>query len=325
MRSGCPYDQPLMASPMLSFDSVTKSYGSRNAVDQLSFRVPERSVIGLLGPNGAGKSTAMKLLLGLVSSNSGEIQLLGSTPGSPGFAEAVRRTGSHIEAPALYERATARQNLAIHAASFGIDRHDPQIDATLETVGLSSRSSDKVKGFSLGMRQRLSLGIAILPEPELVVLDEPTNGLDPSGVVEIREVIRSLPERGMTALVSSHVLGEIEKTVDEVVIIRDGRLVAEGPLDSIVGSGSGRLLLRVPDLHRDAALSAIAAEGLAASDAGEGLIRVEAGGKPGSSLAELLARAGIYPDELWSERPDLENVFLQLTGGAAGSSSDVAR
>jgi len=299
---------------MLQFESVSKKFGSIKAVDELSFQVGSGSVVGLLGPNGAGKSTAMRILLGLSAASSGKVSLLGHEPGSAGFAEAIRRTGSHIERPALYERATARQNLEIHGSAFGIGRKDPKINATLETIGLSGRSDDKVKNFSLGMRQRMSLGVAILHHPELVVLDEPTNGLDPSGVVEIREVIRSLPARGMTCLVSSHVLGEIEKTVDEVVIIRDGRLVAEGPIDQIVGSGSGAVLLRLPQGNGAAGAEALAAAGLKGTLDGDA-IRVDAQGKPGSAIAEILANAGIYPDELRAEGASLEDVFINLTSG----------
>lgn len=298
---------------MLEFDSVTKRFGKRAAVNQLSFQVPERSVIGLLGPNGAGKSTAMRLLLGLSKPNSGTIRLFGHEPGTSGFADAIRRTGSHIETPALYERATARQNLEIHAAGYGIGRKDPRIAATLETVGLSDRSGDRVKGFSLGMRQRMSLAVAILHDPELVVLDEPTNGLDPAGVVEIRDVIRSLPSRGMTALVSSHVLGEIEKTVDGVVIIRDGKLVTSGTVSEIVGGGQAGISVRVPDGKGDAAVAALSAAGITAATGPDGAISVSAEGRPGSVIAEILAGSGVYPDEIRPQTADLEDAFLDLT------------
>ncbi|MEI6446316.1 MAG: ATP-binding cassette domain-containing protein [Actinomycetes bacterium] len=303
-----------MATPMLNFESVTKRYGNRKAVDGLSFSVPAESVVGLLGPNGAGKSTAMKMVLGLAQATSGEINLFGCTPGSSGFADAVRRTGSHIETPALYERASARQNLEIHGAAFGIGRRDPRIAATLETVGLSDRSGDKVKNFSLGMRQRMSLATAILHEPELVILDEPTNGLDPSGVVEIREVIRSLPDRGMTALVSSHVLGEIEKTVDHVVIIRNGQLVKEGSIDSLTEGDDETLLVRMPEGQSQLGCDALNAVGYTAAVGSDGVLRVNPHGRPGSSIAHTLAQANLYPDELRSERGrSLESVFLELT------------
>ena len=303
---------------MLNFESVTKRYGKRNAVDGLSFSVPAESVVGLLGPNGAGKSTAMKMVLGLAKATSGEISLFGCTPGSSGFADAVRRTGSHIETPALYERASARENLEIHGAAFGIGRRDPRISATLETVGLSDRSDDKVKNFSLGMRQRMSLAIAILHEPELVILDEPTNGLDPSGVVEIREVIRSLPGRGMTALVSSHVLGEIEKTVDEVVIIRNGKLVKAGSIEALTEGDGGSLLVGMPEGQAQLGCDALNAVGYTAAVGSDGIVRVNPHGRPGSSIAHALAQAHLYPDELRAEQGrSLESVFLELTDSAS--------
>ncbi len=301
---------PPVTANILSFDAVTKSYGSRKAVDGLCFEVAERSVTGLLGANGAGKSTAMKLLLGLAAPNAGQIELFGARQGTAAFAGAVRRTGSHIELPALYERATARQNVQIQASAFGIGRRDPKIEAALEMVGLSSRSDDKVKSFSLGMRQRMSLALALVHEPELVVLDEPINGLDPEGVVGMREMIRSLPARGMTVLLSSHVLDEIERTVDSLVIIRDGKLITEGSIDSIV-TGSG-MILRVPAGREAAALAALAAAGLEAEHLESGAIAVETGARPGSAIAELLAGAEIYPDELRPQSADLESVFLGL-------------
>ena len=307
-----------MASSVLNFDSVTKSYGSRRAVDELCFEVAERTVTGLLGANGAGKSTTMKLLLGLAAPNSGSIELFGERQGTAGFASAVRRTGSHIELPALYERATARQNIAIQGAGFGIGQRDPKIDAVLETVGLSSRSSDKVKSFSLGMRQRMSLALALVHEPELVILDEPINGLDPEGVVEMRELIRSLPARGMTALVSSHVLDEIERTVDEIVIIREGKLIAEGPIASIITTSG--IVLRVPAGNGDAALAALSSAGITAKSFENGDIRVDSGDQPGSVVAKLLADAGVYPDELRPQTADLESVFLDLTSPDEGVS-----
>ena len=307
-----------MASSVLNFDSVTKSYGSRRAVDELCFEVAERTVTGLLGANGAGKSTTMKLLLGLAAPNSGSIELFGERQGTAGFASAVRRTGSHIELPALYERATARQNIAIQGAGFGIGQRDPKIDAVLETVGLSSRSSDKVKSFSLGMRQRMSLALALVHEPELVILDEPINGLDPEGVVEMRELIRSLPSRGMTALVSSHVLDEIERTVDEIVIIREGKLIAEGPIASIITTSG--IVLRVPAGNGDAAIAALSSAGITATSFENGDIRVDSGDQPGSVVAKLLADAGVYPDELRPQTADLESVFLDLTSPDEGVS-----
>ena len=299
-----------MPGTVLSFQGVSKSYGSVRAVDDLSFDVEGQSVTGLLGPNGAGKSTMMKMALGLARAKEGEIELFGARPRTRAFRPAVRRTGSQIELPALYDRVSARKNLEIHGAGFGIRRRDPWIDQVLDMVGLSSRSQDRVKGYSMGMRQRLNLGLALLNRPEFVVLDEPVNGLDPAGVVELRELIRSLPSGGVTVLVSSHLLDEIERTVDRVVIIRDGRLVTEGAIGEIVSSGY--TLVRVAKRDARDAVEVLTAYGLGASAGEGGQLRVDTGGRPASDVAKALADAGIYPSELRPEHNDLESAFLGL-------------
>ena len=305
-----------MAGTILSFNGVSKSYGSVKAVDGLSFGVASESVTGLLGPNGAGKSTVMKLALGLARAGEGEIELFGARPRTRAFRPAVRRTGSQIELPALYERASARRNLEIHGAGFGIRRRDPWIDQVLDLVGLSARSEDRVKGFSMGMRQRLSLGLALLNRPEFMILDEPVNGLDPAGVVEIRELIRSLPAGGATVLVSSHLLDEIERTVDRVVIIRDGRLVSEGTVAEIVSSGY--TLVQVARREARDAVDVLTAYGMGATAGEGGAVRVDTGGRPASDVAKALADAGIYPSELRPEHNDLESAFLGMVDEGSG-------
>ncbi|MFM9125985.1 MAG: ATP-binding cassette domain-containing protein [Solirubrobacterales bacterium] len=305
-----------MAGSVLSFTGVSKSYGSVKAVDDLSFAVEGQSVTGLLGPNGAGKSTVMKLCLGLARAKEGDIELFGARPRTRAFRPAVRRTGSQIELPALYERASARRNLEIHGAGFGIRRRDPWIDQVLDMVGLSGRSDDRVKGYSMGMRQRLSLGLALLNRPEFVILDEPVNGLDPAGVVEVRELIRSLPSGGVTVLVSSHLLDEIERTVDRVVIIRDGRLVTEGAIGEIVSSGY--TLVQVARREARDAVDVLTASGMGATAGERGQVRVDTGGRPASEVAKALADAGIYPTELRAEHNDLESAFLGLVDDGSG-------
>ena len=305
-----------MAGTVLSFQGVSKSYGSVRAVDDLSFDVAEQSVTGLLGPNGAGKSTVMKMALGLARAKAGEIELFGARPRTRAFRPAVRRTGSQIELPALYDRVSARKNLEIHGAGFGIRRRDPWIDQVLDMVGLSSRSQDRVKGYSMGMRQRLNLGLALLNRPEFVILDEPVNGLDPAGVVEVRELIRSLPAGGVTVLVSSHLLDEIERTVDRVVIIREGRLVTEGAIGEIVSSGY--TLVRVAKRDARDAVDVLTAYGFGASAGEGGQLRIDTAGRPASDVAKALADAGIYPSELRPEHNDLESAFLGLVDGGGG-------
>ncbi|MFY9487608.1 MAG: ATP-binding cassette domain-containing protein [Solirubrobacterales bacterium] len=307
-----------MAS-LVNFENVSKRYGSRTVIDSLSFNVETGSVTGLLGPNGAGKSTAMRVLLGIARSSGGRASLFGTSAGQAGFGDALRRTGAHVEEPALYANATGRGNLELHAVSLGIGRKDPRIGRMLDQVGLSSRSSDRAKKYSLGMRQRLGLALALLNEPELVILDEPTNGLDPAGVVEIRELIRSLPGQGTTVLVSSHVLAEVQKTADHLVIIDRGKLVMDGTVDdAIAGAATGGHLVRVDDRQRTAATGALQAQGftVAIDQTGQMLITGEI--ENGAQISRALAEAGIYLHELHPQQVDLEAAFLGMTGSHSG-------
>ena len=288
------------------FEGTTKRYGDRTVVDGLSFEVAEGSVTGLLGPNGAGKTTAIRMLLGIASVTAGSCALFGAAPGSRDFRAAVRQTGSLIESPSIYGNATALANLKIWAVSRGLSSRDPRIGRVLERVGLAGRGDSKAKDFSLGMRQRLGIGMAILHEPKLVILDEPTNGLDPAGTVEIRELIRSLPSQGTTVLVSSHVLGEVQKTVDHVVIIAEGRLRASGAMDEMLHEASPAAF--VVGLPADTL-----ARGLAVVDDGPGRLSVT-GETHGAALSQALAEAGVYPEELHRREESLEEMFLAITG-----------
>jgi len=208
---------------LAELDGLVKRYGDATVVDCLRLTVPEGAVFGLLGPNGAGKTTSIKVLLGLARASAGHVELLGEVPGSPGFPAALRQVGSLIEGPALFARASARDNLRIEAAARRLAAPDARIDEMLELVGLAHRADSPAGSFSLGMRQRLGLAIALLASPRLVVLDEPTNGLDPAGIVEIRELIRELPARGTTVLVSSHLLAEVQLMCDRAAILHHGR------------------------------------------------------------------------------------------------------
>ena len=312
------------AAPLATFEGIGKKFGSTVALDGLSFSVPEGSVCGLLGPNGAGKTTAIRVLLGLTGATAGSTSLLGVTGRGSGFREAVSQTGSLIEGPALYERASARQNIRIHAAAKGMKDADNEINELLELVGLSSRADSRAKGFSLGMKQRLGLAMALLGGPRLVILDEPTNGLDPSGIVEIRELIKRLPERGTTVLVSSHLLSEVELMCDRAAIIKSGVLVAEGSMDEIVdqsGVGGGYRVSMRPD-EIAGAQAALAEVGLVTSPRGDASLHVSGPIEDGSQVNTVLVGAGIYVSELRQESIDLEKVFMTLTGGVDGERDD---
>ncbi|MFY9469455.1 MAG: ATP-binding cassette domain-containing protein, partial [Solirubrobacterales bacterium] len=280
---------------LVRFENVTKRYGSRTVIDSLNFSVGAGSVTGLLGPNGAGKSTAMRVLLGIARANGGRAELFGTAPGQAEYRDALHRTGAHVEEPALYANASARANLAIHAVGLGIARKDPRIDRMLDQVGLSSRGGDKAKKYSLGMRQRLGLAIALVNEPELVILDEPTNGLDPAGVVEIRELIRSLPGGGTTVLVSSHVLAEVQKTADHLVIIDQGKLVMDGTIDdAIAGAATGGHLLRVSEGDRTTATGVLQQLGFTVAIDPSGLMLITGEIRGGSQISRALAESGIH-------------------------------
>jgi ABC-2 type transport system ATP-binding protein len=309
---------------LIAFDRVTKRFGRRTAVDSLSFEVPEGAVVGLLGPNGAGKTTAIRVLLGLARATSGEASILGARPHTHAFSGALRQVGALVEGPALYANASGRQNLEIQAATLGITDARARIDDALTLVGLAGRGGDAAKNYSLGMKQRLGLALALLSRPKVVVLDEPTNGLDPAGIHEIRRLIRSLPERGTTVLVSSHLLGEVQLMCDRVVIIHQGKLVADGTLDEVLAGASGgaRFEVRVTAAEVQQAHAALTQAGFQPQrDGDEGRILVVADGHSGAQINRLLVEAGVYAEELRRATISLEQVFLEITGGETGDAS----
>ena len=194
--------------------------------------------MGLLGPNGAGKSTAMRVLLGLQRPTDGHARILGHEAGSPGFRDVTRKVGTIIESPPLYKNASALENLRIRAASIDVSLRDEDLKEILNRVGLAERADDQTGSFSLGMRQRAGIALALVGDPSIVVLDEPTNGLDPEGTVEVRDLVRSLPERGATALLCTHRLAEVEATCDYVVLLQGGHLITQGSLADVIASAS---------------------------------------------------------------------------------------
>ena len=299
---------------LIECESLTKQFSEVKAVDSLSFQVPEGSVSGLLGANGSGKTTSIRILLGLSSASSGKVSLLGKEPGKPGFAEAIHQTGSLIEGPALFGNATARDNMMVQALSRGIKSPNAEIAELLDFVGLKDWADKRSKIFSLGMKQRLGIAIALLGKPKVVILDEPTNGLDPAGIVEIRELIKSLPERGTTVFVSSHLLSEVELMCDRATIIDHGRLVADGSIADIIRSSGGEESFSV---HLDLQDIEKAQQLLGDND-----LRIEPGDMPdrlrvftgdGQLVSKTLGGQQIFLKELRKETLDLEDAFLSLT------------
>jgi len=287
---------------------LTKRYGSRiTAVDALDLNVHRGEVYGLLGPNGAGKTTTLKMLLGLIRPTSGVARVLGEEPGTP---SALARVGALVESPAFYPYLSGRDNLAGMARLSGVHASKCRVEEALEQVGLTSRAGDRFKKYSTGMKQRLGVAAALIKDPELLILDEPTNGLDPKGIAEMRDLIRSLGWGERTVLLSSHMMGEVERICDRVGVIRSGRLVAEGPVAELRGQGG--LLVKAEPLERAAEVAASIAggEGVEVED---GMLRLVVDPGRASEIARELVSAGVEVIELRPAQHSLEEAFFQLT------------
>ena len=227
---------------VIETENLTKMYAGAQVVRRVNLAVPQGSVYGFIGPNGAGKSTTMKMLLGLCRPSGGGVRLLGQPMNEGSRLALLRQTGSLIESPSCYGHLTARENLRIVARLKGVPFED--IERVLRIVGLEGEKTRRVKAFSLGMRQRLGIAQALLGRPKLLILDEPTNGLDPEGIREMRDLIRSMPRRcGATVMVSSHLLGEMEQFVDHVGIIDRGRLLWQGTLAALQAERGGEMIV----------------------------------------------------------------------------------
>ncbi len=304
------------ADLIVSVSGLTKRYGDAAAVDDVSFTIPRGGVVGLLGPNGAGKTTVMKMLLGLVRPTSGEIDLLGTRVGSRGWGATLQRVGAIIEAPPIYERLTARDNLRYQALSLGLGAHDDRIDEILDLVGLADRADDRPRGYSLGMKQRLGIGITLVGSPELVILDEPANGLDPHGIIEIRNLLRRMPDMGVTVLVSSHQLSEVQQACDQLVILANGRTIAYGSTEEILAQhADNSISFTVAEKEMPDALGALGNFGQV-SPLPPTTILVKP--KPGvtvsgSEMNRALANCGVFAERITAEGGNLEEVFLDLT------------
>ncbi len=287
---------------------LTKRYGSRiTAVDALDLNVHRGEVYGLLGPNGAGKTTTLKMLLGLIRPTSGVARVLGEEPGTP---SALARVGALVESPAFYPYLSGRDNLAGMARLSGVHASKSRVEEALEQVGLTSRAGDRFKKYSTGMKQRLGVAAALIKDPELLILDEPTNGLDPKGIAEMRDLIRSLGWGERTVLLSSHMMGEVERICDRVGVIRSGRLVAEGPVAELRGQGG--LLVKAEPLERAAEVAASIA-GVEGVEVEDGMLRLVVDPGRASEIARELVSAGVEVIELRPAQHSLEEAFFQLT------------
>jgi ABC-2 type transport system ATP-binding protein len=300
-----------MENTVIETKGLTKRFGERTAVDRVELVVPSGVAFGFLGPNGAGKTTLIRTLLGLTRATAGEFSLLG-LPQPAKRREALARVGAIVEEPKFHSHLTGRENLKIVAAAR--DRSaDARIDPALERVGLHDRANDRVKSYSLGMRQRLGIARCLLADPALLILDEPMNGLDPAGILETRHLIRAFVEEGRTVFLSSHLLDEVEKTCDHVAIVDHGRVIVQGAVGEIAARGEPTLLVEVDDLA--------AAERLLGAQNGVGKIEQEgsalrvtlSNGLVPARVNELLVRQGLAVSRLEPARATLEDAFLSVT------------
>jgi ABC-2 type transport system ATP-binding protein len=286
---------------------LSKSFGTVRAVHDLSFTVEPGSVTGFLGPNGAGKTTTLRMLLGLVTPTSGTATIGGVPYGK--IAHPMRTVGAVLEASSFHPGRTARNHLRVYAAASGIS--DNRADEVLAQVGLTEAAHRKVRGFSLGMRQRLGLAFALLGDPQVLLLDEPANGLDPEGIRWLRGFQRSLADEGRTVLVSSHLLTEVQQTADRVVILSQGQLVREGSVEELEQGAGVTVVVRSPMIDKLA--DTLAAGGITATRSGPDQLRIT--GTDAAAVGHRAFAAGVELHELRTERIDLEQLFFQLTEG----------
>jgi len=303
---------------IIRLEGVTKRFGSKVAVDGVTIDVPRGRCLGWLGPNGSGKTTLIRCMLGLARTSSGTIEVRGQ-PMPSGSRLALERVGGIVEEPRFYPYLSGRGNLEVWAGFLGGDSRG-RIDAALERVGLAANADRKVKAYSMGMRQRLGVARSLLNDPELLILDEPSNGLDPSGMAAFRQMIRSFVELdGRTVFISSHLLDEVEKIADDIAIVHEGRLVLHGSVEELVAEGRQGLRLRVDDGDRASAVAGGLpfVTGVDRRGAGElGIAVTTLDDDSAIALTRALVEAGVGVAEVTRERESLEERFLEITGGA---------
>jgi ABC-2 type transport system ATP-binding protein len=304
---------------VIEVEALHKSYHRRRggrvkALDGLELSVGSGGVFGFLGPNGSGKTTTIRCLLGLSRPSGGRCRVLGADSAG-GLPTVIGQVGALVEAPGLNPGLSGRQTLTVLATTTGLGRRD--VDETLERVGLAERGDDLVRGYSLGMRQRLGIAVALLKDPELLILDEPANGLDPAGMREVRELIRRLGAEGRTVFLSSHLLGEVEQVCDRVAIVAKGRTVTEGSVaDVLAASRPAAMWVKVTDIVAGALT--LQRAGLVAEADGD-RIRVGVRAEQAEGVTRALVAVGLYPSELRPVESTLEDAFFALTDQRSGN------
>jgi ABC-2 type transport system ATP-binding protein len=313
MRPSGPARTVQDMATVIEAKGLTKRFGERAAVDGVDLVVPAGVAFGFLGPNGAGKTTLIRTLVGLTQPTSGEVSLLG-LPQPAKRAEALARVGAIVEEPKFHPHLTGRENLKIVAAAR--DREaEARIPASLERVGLAQRADDRVKTYSLGMRQRLGIARCLLADPSLLILDEPMNGLDPAGILEMRILIRAFVDEGRTVFLSSHLLDEVEKTCDHIAIVDQGRIVVQGSVAEISATGDPTVLIEVDDL----AAARRVLDGSTFQEEGAGLRVTLEGDLTPALLNRSLVEAGVAVSRLEPARATLEETFLSITSRLEGN------
>ncbi|WP_320067496.1 ABC transporter ATP-binding protein [Micromonospora sp. RTGN7] len=303
---------PTTGSGQIVVSGLTKQYKSVRAVDNLSFTVEPGRVTGFLGPNGAGKTTTLRMLLNLVTPTGGSATIGGQRYAD--LTDPLRHVGAVLEASSAHKGRTGVNHLRVICAAAGLPKQ--RADEVLALVGLSPAAKRKFKGYSLGMKQRLGIAAAMLGDPQLLVLDEPANGLDPEGIRWMRGFLKGLAHEGRTVLVSSHLLSEMQLLADDVVIIAAGKLIRQGPVEQVLGSMAqgGRVRVRTP--QPEELVAALREQSATVETDEQGVLLVSGADAPAIGRAALAAKVELH--ELTPERPDLERVFLELTAGKAG-------
>ena len=294
----------------ISVSDLSKKYESGFAVSHTNFRVPAGTICGFVGPNGAGKTTTIRMLLGLISPTGGTGEILGQPITSPD--KYLSQVGAMIEGPAFYPALSGAENLKVLATlgGFPIER----VDQLLQQVGLAERGKSKYKTYSLGMKQRLGIAAALLPNPKLLILDEPTNGLDPEGIQEIRQLLRSLADNGTTVFVSSHLLSELELISEYLVMLRKGEVVFAGPMQELFDAQQPFMLVRTEKESDLAKIISLAESAGHKAHIRDGVAHIEGPAEWAGTLNKLAFDAGILLTQLSPQLPNLEETFFEMTG-----------
>ena len=301
------------AAVVLHARGLTKRYGHITVVDGVSLAVHSGEVLGFLGPNGAGKTTTMRMLVGLVRPDAGTAEVLGQPAGSPSSLAGI---GAMVESPTFYPYLSGRDNLRALARQVGLPR--ARIESVLEIAGIAARGGDRFSGYSLGMKQRLGVAAALLKDPEILILDEPTNGLDPLGIADMRSLIRSLAKENKAILLSSHQLGEIEQICDRVAVLGRGRIVAEGTIDEL--RGAAHLVVRATPIG-DAEAQLVSLLGRDRVSRQDDEIRLTIAPEEAPRISRALVSAGIDLHEVGREERSLEEAFLAMSGPSKGEAA----